>query len=159
MKIDFFKIIIAITLLIIALSVAYYFVIFLPQKENQKIELQRLEAEEEKTEAEQKKKEAESKSQLLSICLGQAESTYSSNWNNECKSQGKLTSECIKLIDMSLDDYIEENNIPDSKRIDAVDEFFDKKSDCSCRLPLDNADRIEEWKKADKEECHIKYGN
>ena len=88
------KKIISVSLLIIALSMAYYFVILLPQKENQKIELQRFEAEQKRLEVkqqvEQQKEQEDSKLRLLTQCLNQADENYHTNWFSECKSQGKL---------------------------------------------------------------------
>jgi len=155
------KKIISVSLLIIALSMAYYFVIFLPQKENQKIELQRFEAEQKRLEVkqqvEQQKEQEDSKLRLLTQCLNQAGENYHTNWFSECKSQGKLSATCIKLMEMTFEEYIKENNIPDNKRVEAVSEFYDKRDDCSCRLPSDNARRIEGWEEDAKDECFKKY--
>lgn len=136
--------------LLVAFSVFYYLVIYLPGKENQKIETQRLEVE-------QQKKEKELKQESLSSCLTSADESYTNNWNNECKSQGKLSDACIKLVKMTFDEYAKENNIPNEKRLVAIDEFYDKKHDCSCRLPTYNADTIEGWKKDAKDECYKRY--
>jgi len=138
------------SILLIAFSVFYYLVIYIPGKEKQRIEQQ-------KHEEQQKKKAEESKRFQLDTCLSEAEGQYTRDWNNECKSQGRLSVSCEKLLDMTYNEYKEENNISNEASLAKLTEFFDKRSDCSCRLPLDNSDRINGWKKDAKAECYRRY--
>lgn len=108
------------------------------------------------------KEQAESRSNTakqvqLQDCLDETESNYSNQWYRECKSQGKLTSRCISLHEMTLEEYAKEKNIPDDKQFTVFSDFYKEKDECSCRLLLDNADRIEEGRKNDKAECFKKY--
>lgn len=135
---------------LIAFSIFYYLVIYIPGKERQKVEDQ-------KQEELQKKKVEDDKKLQLDTCLIRADTQYSDNWNNECKSQGKLSASCIKLLDMTYEDYKKENNIPKDDSLAKLTEFFDKRDECSCRLPLDNSDRIDGRKKDAKAECYRKY--
>lgn len=91
------KVAIIVGVAIITLSIAYYCVIFLPQKEQNKLNFER-----EKWQAEQdgKKKAAEDAAQnatsnrlLLNLCLTSADETYSAQWEKECESR-KLGKDC-----------------------------------------------------------------
>ena len=68
--------------LIVSLSIAYYFVIFLPQKEQARIEQHRQEREETEKKARQSKI-------FLQACLDNAYKGYSADWDSACQSQGK----------------------------------------------------------------------
>lgn len=95
--------------------------------------------------------------QALNTCIADAEESYHDQWYRECKSQGKLTSRCISLHDMTLEEYAKEKNIPDDKRFTASSDFYKEKDECSCRLLLDNADRIGKTLQDNKDECFKKY--
>ena len=107
-----------------------------------------------RAEAKREKEEAE---QALSTCLAGAEESYSNYWRRVCKSQGLLTSKCTSLNEMTFDEYAEQNNIPQDKRLEAIGDFYKEKDECSCSLPLDNADRINKSLQDDKDECFKKY--
>lgn len=96
--------------------------------------------------------------QALNACLADADTSYSNQWYRECKSRGELTSKCISLKEMTFDEYVKQNNIPTGKeRLDALIDFYKKRDECSCRLPLDNADRINKSLQNNKDECFKKY--
>jgi hypothetical protein len=76
------KNLIAVSFLIIALSIGYYFVVFLPNKEREKQESD-LKIETAKLEREQAKKRD------LEYCIEVAHDHYISNWNLGCKGLGK----------------------------------------------------------------------
>jgi hypothetical protein len=80
------KIALIFSLLLIAVSIFYYLVIFLPSKENA-IQEQRVRNEEEK------KKQAEKQSESLENCLIGARIAGSQFWDNECQIKG-LESDC-----------------------------------------------------------------
>jgi len=71
-----FQKLVAVSLLIVSLSIAYYFVIFLPQKENLKTQM---------------KLENGNK---LNKCLIAASENMTTFWNKECASQ-RLSKDCI----------------------------------------------------------------
>ena len=88
---------------------------------------------------------------------------------------------------MTLEEYEKEKNTPDDKKLTAEDikrrqdyardvlgwsedeiqrgtlvemaktDFYKEKDECSCSLPLDNADRINKALQDDKNECFRKY--
>lgn len=95
--------------------------------------------------------------QALDACIAAAEESYSSQWYRVCKSQGKLTAWCISLLEMTLDEYVAHNKIPQDKKTAAYFEFLKEKDECSCGLPLYNADRINKALQNDKDECFRKY--
>ena len=103
---------------------------------------------------EQKEQQAkEDAKKALESCLSLADTNYSHQWYEECKSQGKLTSECISLHEMTPEEYANQN--PDDK-IPSFG-FIMAKSDCLCLLPSDNADRITETRQGDKDGCYKRY--
>lgn len=152
-----FKITVAIGILIVCLSVGYYFVLFLPQKENQKIELQKIEQEKKEQQEEQQQRARENRATSLSTCLSEAESNYSRNWGNECRSQGLLSSKCILLMDMTTVEYAKEKGL--ELNAETLVKFLKEKNDCSCRLSFGISDRIEGLRKDAKEQCHKQFGN
>lgn len=174
------KLSIIVGILLVSFSFFYYYVIFLPQKEEAGLEQQRQEQlvrdewEQQASDQElQEKKEAE---KALFTCLADAEEDYHNQWYKECKRQDKLTNRCISLYEMTLDEYAEQNNIPDDlsneqfealsdealsdwydKQIEALNDFDDEKDECLCRLPEEYSDRINQQEQDDKNECFKKY--
>ena len=95
----FLRISIALSALLIGVSVAYYFMYFIPQRDRVKMELQAQELEFKKDQEankvyqiEQEKEVEENRKnergEALTSCLGDADTTYSEDWENECKSRG-----------------------------------------------------------------------
>lgn len=76
----------ALSFLIVAISIAYYFIVFLPQKEKDKV-AQAAEAKQ----AETKKEERDRL--LLDSCLKDVERDYTANWSRVCSEEG-LEAEC-----------------------------------------------------------------
>lgn len=111
------KVSIILATLIFSLSVAYYFVIFLPQKEKLAIEQQKQTQEAKDRKEEQAKDEAKQATDdaktALQDCLSQAYDEYSSDWDSQCKSTG-LKANC------SLDD----TTLVEKRYKDSKDECF-----------------------------------
>lgn len=88
-----FKAIASVSLIVVTLSVAYYFVVFLPKKEQMRIEQQKQEQEAKDLKEEQAKEEADTKrmeaEDNLNSCLDDADTNYSTNWDNECAGKGE----------------------------------------------------------------------
>ena len=101
---------------------------------------------------EQTKEESE---RALNVCMANASTAYTDNWYRACKSRGSLTGGCISLNEMTLDEYKEQN--PDKIGLDAFMDFYKERDECSCSLPLDNADRLNESLQDDKDECFKRY--
>jgi len=121
----------------------------------------------------QAKEEAE---QALNTCITDAEESYHSQWDKECKTLGELTSKCIDVNELSYDEYLKkygltseeyvrqrslaptDPNDPASVRFSAtLDYIFKRPSECSCRLPISTADRFSESLEKDKTECFKRY--
>ncbi len=102
LKDNWFKLGILVVLIIIALSTAYYFVIFIPNNENAKIEQKNREAEQKILLEE--KQQADIKNSLAE-CLDSAETNYVNDWNNACETVGK-EKDCtlIHITSERLDD-------------------------------------------------------
>lgn len=94
---DYLKISIIAGVVVIALSVAYYFVIFTPSKEAQKIELQKAQIS-----AEAEKEQAKTIS--LRSCLYQADLSNTAYWNKICKTSGMDKREDDCALEMHLAD-------------------------------------------------------
>lgn len=111
-------VIIAIAVLIASLSIAYYFVVFLPSKEKakQELELKKIQAEQDF-----KREQAKDREMKISQCLDEAYISFSHDWDNTCELQGK-EKEC------SLPSYISDN----------LNERYEKnKRECIERYPSD----------------------
>ena len=144
-----FQKLLGVSFLVISLSVAYYFVIFIPKKESAKIELQKQEQlKKEQKEQEVVEKGTETK-QLLESCLKEANISSSNFWNSECKIKGLLSQSCIDFLDKGIEVYYDENI--------SSDEIIKKKKECNCLLPKYNADRVDQHNKDLKDECFKKY--
>ena len=92
-KIDFLKLVLLLAALATAFSVFYYLVIFLPEKERTRIELERELAATEAAKEASEEADRQFNQSMLEACLADAESDYNSNWDGECKSQG-LSKDC-----------------------------------------------------------------
>lgn len=84
--INFFKIVLVISALAVAFSAVYYLVIFLPEKERMKLEWEKEAA---TAEANRKAADETYRRLMLDACLADADSNYSTNWENSCKVLGK----------------------------------------------------------------------
>ncbi|OGD09446.1 hypothetical protein A2397_02025 [Candidatus Amesbacteria bacterium RIFOXYB1_FULL_44_23] len=160
------------SILAIALSVAYYFVFFLPNKQNQELELKRQQyqdqivAQQKEDEREQQKildvqKQAAENRSLLDKCLENAEDSYHLNWRNSCRTRGLMPSGCEEeSINLEFSDYQKQHNLPTST-IEGWDDYWKvysaKKDKCTCSLPTYNADDITETEKNSKDECFKRY--
>lgn len=122
----------------------------------------------------QAKEEAE---QALNTCIDTAGSNYYDSWHKECKAQGKLTSKCIDIKELSFDDYLKKYGLtteeyvkqrnltpsdPDnsiSVFLSAIRDYRTRESgdECSCRLLVSTADRVNESLEQDKAECFKRY--
>lgn len=88
------KNIFAISLLVVALSFAYYFVIFLPNKH--KVE-QEFEVEKFDREMRFKAEQARDRDLNLEVCFETAYSNYKANWDLRCKNLGKMENDKCTL--------------------------------------------------------------
>lgn len=131
----------------------------------------------------QAKKEAQ---QALNTCITNATVNYSDRWYRECKAQGKLTSKCIDINELSFDEYLKKYNLtieeytrernltPDPRMRDLIprdpddpysvvwitasfDYIKRASEECSCRLLASTADRFNEGLEKDKAECFKRY--
>ena len=116
-------------------------------------------------EEQQARKEAE---QALNTCVATAEANYSNQWYRECKSRGELTGQCIALKEMTFTEYLKDKGlteeeykkqrgITDDNVFSGLLDYAKRQDECSCRLPLANADRINESLEKNKAECFRRY--
>ena len=137
------------SILIVSLSVAYYFVIYLPKKESAVIELQK----QEQIKKEQKEKEQmqvkEEAKKALDACIIDAEVAGDNYWNDTCRAKGLLSQSCIDFLDKGVKVYLDKSM--------SFDEISSKRKECSCLLTLSNADRVNESTKEAKDVCFRKY--
>lgn len=139
MKIDFKKLIIGIlvfSVLLVAFSLVYYYIYFLPQKESMQLkyeeekEIKRLELEVKQIELERQKLEEDRKEResvrernryLLEECLSLEYDAYLLTWDKACEELG-LKKDCF---------------LPpsDADRLDKIHQ--DRRDDCFKKYPLD----------------------
>ena len=165
-KIDIDKIIklsIVASVLLIGFSLFYYLVIFLPQKEQNRINLQKQEQlieenekqakieqqknkeVEEQKEKEEAEKEIEKNKLLLGNCLSNTYETYNGDWARACESQAEIISKGIK----DCIGLLSEN---DCKRI-----WGEPDNSPDCSLPAEVADTLNERRQKNKDECFKIY--
>lgn len=155
------------SLLIIAFSIAYYLIIFLPKAESEKLSQQttnsiRKELKEMQLQQDKDQEEKDKKSNL-DYCLSSAAITNGTSWREECKALGLLSQECTDLINMSLEDYFKKNGVDDFTKTDLdtwrqiTDKNKQELTDCNCRLPKYNAEVLNGYLKDYKDECFKKY--
>lgn len=140
---------------------------------------QQIKMEQEKQEELKEQQTKEEAEQALNACIADAESNYFDRWHRECKAQGKLTSKCIDIKELSFDEYLKkygltaeqyarERNLkptdydapndPTSVRfLASLDYKLKRQVECSCRLTSIYADRFNESRDKDKAVCFKRY--
>lgn len=83
-----YKAIISLSFLIVALAVGYYFVIFLPHKDQEQVDLQKQAQAEKSIQIKAAQYTADQKAKDLRDCLLQADIDGGNFWNTECKGKG-----------------------------------------------------------------------
>lgn len=173
MKSDGFKTLIGISLLVVALSVAYHYVIYIPQKEQKQLDLVTQEQQAKYLKEQQDKLDEQAanakREQNISDCLSNAEENYSKNWFASCKTLGRLTSKCISLNELTYEEYwkqnapkIDENLSADEKVkivTDFVADYNKEKEECLCTLPAATATRWDDTLKDSEDACYKRYEN
>ena len=116
----------------------------------------------------QSAKETERQSNIDS-CLASAMSSYSDQWYRECKSEGKLTNKCIDIHDLTFKDYLskygiteeeyrQERGLKSTSTLEAIFDYIGRQDDeCSCRLMLTQADRLNQTLKDGQDACYKRY--
>ena len=128
-KVDsFIKIVLAAALLLLGVSVFYYLVVFLPHKEQAKLDQQRegLAAKERLERQQEEEVEAD-----LEECLSEVGDRYKSSWLEACRSLGLISSGC----------FIETDPI--------------NFQDCICELPNDVVVRLDNLLTEGREACFV----
>lgn len=87
--------------LLIALSVFYYFIIFLPQKENQRLKIDALKVSQQELDKMEKKFKEKERIKNINECITEAGNNYLESWNAECEYRG-LKKECALPDSVSL---------------------------------------------------------
>lgn len=154
----------AIAILIWSGSVAYYFMVALPEQNNRKI----LIAEEElqmKKDAENKKIEEENRLQeeeaILRIeeewCIEKAWENYQKKWETACKlwknEVDDSWNECIS------NKFSWESDLEHKNRCKRTTPDYQTDWNGTCLLPSGFSDNITETLESDKSECRLKYSN
>ncbi|MEK7499941.1 MAG: hypothetical protein AAB649_05040 [Patescibacteria group bacterium] len=104
----------------------------------------------------------------LDSCVADADTKYSNNWYRECKSSGQLTNKCIDVHDLTYQQYLTkygltekeyyaQRGITSTSTFAGLLDYFKRDDECSCRLPLANADRLSASTKDDKDACYKLY--
>lgn len=151
------KLVLAIGLVLAALiasaGVFYYYVVFVPNLEQQKLDLEKQKLKE-KQEAEakalkKKEQESEQRAQAYQNCVNNAEITYTNNWSSACQ---KLSERNQVGLDNCLNNPSIMNNQFMGKsyceKVYGATEF-----DPECTLPGNTADGIEKARTERKEAC------
>lgn len=150
-------------IMIISLSISYYFLIVLPEQNNRKIEIaedefrMKKEAEDRKLEAERDEAQAlelanNLKESNKEICLENATAQYSKSWDLSCEQWKKeVDREWSNCMNSSL--YFE---TPEARKTYCKNNTSDysKDENWTCLLPTKSSERIELKLKNMKDECN-----
>ncbi|MFW1950601.1 hypothetical protein [Acinetobacter beijerinckii] len=151
------KLVLAIGLVLSALlasaGVFYYYVIFVPNLEQQKLDLEKQKLKE-KQEAEaealkKKEQESEQRSQAYQNCVTEAELTYSNNWAHACQKQSERN-------EVELNNCLNNPSIMNNQFMGkpyCLKAYGSTKFDAECTLPAQMADNIEKSRTQRKEDC------
>lgn len=153
------KLILAIGLVVAALvasaGVFYYYVVFVPNLEQQKLDLEKQKLKE-KQDAEakalqKKEQETEQRAQAYQNCVDNAEIAYTSNWSSACQ---KLSERNQAALDNCLNNPSIINNQFMGKsyceKVYGATEF-----DPECTLPGNTAEGIEKARSERKDACMV----
>ena len=137
------KAVLILSLLLVALSVFYYYVIFLPQKEQARIEQQKQEQLAEELKEQEAKEEAEQEKRLnrllLDTCLNEADNSLKNSFISLCKDDGRISGgDEASCLAGTIDDnvsYMTASNLYSSlfKRI--LDKREKDKDECFKKYP------------------------
>lgn len=144
-----FKVGVLVVGLIIAYSL-FYSLVVQPQREVAKREARQI------AEDQEKQKQREEEKQDRAACIFDAKLNYGNIWSKECGARGLLTEECKKIVEMDFGQYAEERKIPKDDAaayLEASKEYFKKRDECSCSLPLDIADRLNGQLEKEQDRC------
>jgi hypothetical protein len=151
-KLDkFLKIVIIFSIIMITWSIVYYFMVFLPEKEQSRLdEENRLRVIEDNKKAQQKN--------LLDNCLSAAQTSYIKQWNVECDTLRLLNKKCKELIKKSYQEYLSDEGRAGEDSYEGTDDkYYEDLDDCACKLPGNRAKDAEEYRQELKNDCFKKY--
>ena len=127
--------------IVVALSVSYYYEIFLPHEEEKRINMETWKL----LRAEQ---EANEKKESLNTCLLAAQQTYDDNWAYKCRS----------LVE-AIEKYCRRQSISDEETCKATlkeSRGVGNGSD-DCPLPFEIIGHLKDWLYAAKDDCYKQY--
>lgn len=132
------KRILALSFLIIALAIGYYLVIYIPQKNQELLDLQKQQLQQQAALQKQKQQQATANRKALTICLDQARASYNVAWRADCRDEGLLPSGCNEAsIKLSFEDYQKQNHLSGTQGFAAYAKYINQKmSLCTCNLPV-----------------------
>ncbi len=154
-KTHWFNLGILITLFLIAISIFYYFVIFIPKKENARVEAEKqaqlANDEKIKIATEKANNQKEQNKILLNTCINDAYDNYHNNWAGYCKRNLEITSTGLEncLKGGSINDYC--HTLWDADLANY------RKGGYSCSLSSKISDGLDATLKEDKNSCYKNY--
>ena len=113
LKENWFKVGILAAILVVSISVGYYYMIFLPQKEEERTKI-------ESQKQEQLVKETKEQEAKLSACITNTDTNYQTNFESYCISEGR-GSNCNSIKRVNAD------------RVEQIEK--DEKADCFKKYP------------------------
>lgn len=150
------KMILAMGLVVAALlasaGVFYYYVIFAPKLEQQKLALeqQKIKQKQEEQKALKKKQwQAEQRKQVYQNCLNDAEQSYNNHWANTCQ---QIVEQNQNNLEQCLNDRRVMLN-PFKGEAYCLELFGKTEFNANCELPVDVADQLERLKAQAQEAC------
>lgn len=162
--------IIALSFLIVALSIGYYFVIYIPQKDQEELNLQKQQydlqqqqiqqqADLQKQKLQQAQEQESNNKQDLNTCLDQASDSYNVEWRTDCRDRDLLPTGCDEAdINLSLTDFQKQYKMSGENSLNAWLKYTDQKINvCTCELPMSVASAVNNDLQQAKDTCFKQY--
>ncbi|QQS58896.1 hypothetical protein IPN35_04860 [Candidatus Peregrinibacteria bacterium] len=163
-----------ISILLVSSSVSYYYIFFLPAKQQESLELQKEKFEHQKALEEEEKRNKTKKEQdalaekrrqelaedLAEVkrqqdfdnCLSRAYENYNANWLSACQAQNEYYKKMNEITEKQNKQFEELTGIPH----DNSNLYEYQKIDENCKLPTEKADKLGKDLEDSKDEC-IEY--
>lgn len=138
--------------LLASAGVFYYYVIFVPKLEQQRLDLEKqkiLQKQEEQKALKKKQWQAEHRKQVYQNCLNDVEQSYNNTWANSCQ---QLVEQDQNNLEHCLNDRRVMLN-PFKGESYCLKLFGHTEYNANCQLPVETADQIEMLRTQQKEAC------
>jgi hypothetical protein len=165
-KDNWFKLTIAACILVVALSIGYYFFVFVPQREQNIVNRQQEEQVAKKAAAQEAAQKEKTNQSLLNFCLQAAEAGYTADWKANCEDVARINQNYINSCKQLNQKFYNECITGDIGKYDPTwcNRYLDNSScntsvdySANCSLPNARATALNDQLKDAKDECYKRF--